>query len=148
MAAEVASLWLFAAGMLWFRGAIVGVFTQDPEVARIATDYLWFAALSLSFYGLYFVAFRALQAAGDMTSPMLISIACAALVGGPLAWYLAEVRELGPQGMWIAGLCSALLNTTATVGWLATGRWTRLHSTPGVPARSGAGSTDTGGSVG
>ena len=137
MAAEVASLWLFAAALLWFREALVEVFTRDPEVARIAAEYLWFAALGLSFYGLYFVAFRALQAAGDMTSPMLISIACAALVGGPLAWYLAEFRELGPRGMWIASLCYALLNTVATVGWLATGRWTRLAPTSGLPATTG-----------
>jgi putative MATE family efflux protein len=144
MAVEVVVLWAFAAAILLFRAPVVGFFTGDPDVAAIASDYLWYAALGLSYYGLYFIAFRALQAAGDMTAPMLISIGCAVLLGAPLAWYLAVVRtDLGASGMWMANVAYGVVNTTLTVGWLLGGRWTR-NRPPVSPRGSGAGADSVG----
>ena len=63
----------------------------------------------LAFYGLYFVAFRTLQASGDMNSPMIISVSTAVFVGAPLGYWLATRTDLGATGMWIANLVYALL---------------------------------------
>ena len=41
---------------------------EDPAVAALASEYLASSSVILVFYGLYFVSFRALQAAGDMNS--------------------------------------------------------------------------------
>jgi Na+-driven multidrug efflux pump len=71
------------------------------------------------------VAFRSLQAAGDMRSPMLISLALAAGLGIPLALALTQQSDLGATGMWIANLAYGVCNTVAMVGWLLAGRWTR-----------------------
>ena len=75
-----------AATLLFFgRAWLVGAFTSDPAVAELAAEYLAYSSALLFFSGLYFVAFRSLQAAGDMSSPMVISLALAGGLGIPLA---------------------------------------------------------------
>jgi Na+-driven multidrug efflux pump len=76
------------------------------------------------------VAFRTLQASGDMNSPMIISVSTAVFVGAPLGYYLATRTDLGATGMWIANLVYALLNASLMIGWLLTGRWARRHALP------------------
>jgi putative MATE family efflux protein len=107
------------------REAFVSLFTDDPAVVAVAAEYIAFSCVALVFYGVYFVAFRALQGAGDMNSPMVISIAAAALVGAPCGYYLSTQTGLGPTGMWIGNLTYTLVNTVLMTGWLLTGRWAR-----------------------
>lgn len=125
---ELAVLWPAALSLFLFRDAAVGLFTQDPEVARMASDYLMFSSGILSFYGLYFVAFRTLQAAGDMNSPMIISVSTAVLLGAPMGYVLATQSGLGAMGMWIANFVYAVVNALLMFGWLLTGRWARRHA--------------------
>ncbi len=114
-----------AAGLVFFlRHEFLGLFSQDPEVLRVGSEYLLFTAGSMLLIGLYFVAFRALQGAGDMTAPMLISNGTTLLVTLPLGHFLALHTELGLTGLWIAMLAASGLNTGLTLGWLARGRWT------------------------
>ncbi len=124
---ELAALWPLAAGVFFFRHELVSFFATDPEVAAMASQYLVYSSSILVFYGLYFVAFRTLQASGDMNSPMIISVGSAVLVGAPLGYYLSTRADLGPTGMWIANLVYALLNCGLMIAWLLTGRWTRRH---------------------
>lgn len=124
---ELAVLWPLALGVFLFRHSLVSFFATDPEVAEMASQYLVYSSSILVFYGLYFVAFRTLQASGDMNSPMLISVGSAILVGAPLAWYLSSRADLGPTAMWIANVVYAVTNAGLMVGWLLTGRWTRPH---------------------
>jgi putative MATE family efflux protein len=127
-AAEVTLMWP-AAGLLYFgRHWLVRAFTADPAVAELAADYLAYSSLLLFFSGLYFVAFRSLQAAGDMSSPMIISLILAGGLGIPLALVLTQSTELGATGMWIANLAYGVCNTLAMVAWLLTGRWAKLHA--------------------
>jgi putative MATE family efflux protein len=124
-----------SAGILWpaglalflYRAPLVSVFTADSEVAAMAVEYLGYSSVILLFYGFYFIAFRTLQAAGDMRSPMLISVACATLLGAPLGYYLATQTEVGASGMWLANFTYAIVNCGITVAWLSTGRWLRHH---------------------
>jgi putative MATE family efflux protein len=120
-------LWPAALALYLFRGAIVSAFTRDPEVAAMAVEYLGYSSVILLFYGFYFIAFRTLQASGDMRSPMLISVACAVLLGAPLGYHLSTGTQAGASGMWLANFVYALVNCGITVGWLATGRWLRRH---------------------
>ncbi len=83
----------------------------------------------LAFYGLYFVAFRSLQAAGDLRTPMWTSVTLAFGIGIPLALLLSRRLDFGATGMWIANLIYALLNCAAMMIWLLRGRWLRpAHS--------------------
>ncbi|UCE87162.1 MAG: MATE family efflux transporter [Deltaproteobacteria bacterium] len=136
-ALEFSVLGSCAAFLLVFRHAIVDAFTRDPAVAAIAAEYLMFSAAAMCLHAFYFVSFRALQGAGDMNSPMLISLTSALFLGAPLAYTLATRTDLGPTGMWIAGLVYSLTNTALTVGWLAYGRWARAgRGQPPLPQRS------------
>lgn len=125
---EIAALWPLAAAVFWFRHELVAQFAQDPEVARLAAQYLGYSSVVLSFYGLYFVAFRTLQAAGDMRSPMLISVSTAVFVGAPLGWWLATQSGLGATGMWIANLAYALVNAGLMIAWLLYGAWAERYA--------------------
>jgi putative MATE family efflux protein len=109
--------------LLW-RQHLVGLFTDDPIVAQMACDYLYYSSLSMLPYGLYFVAFRTLQASGDMNTPMIISVAAAVLFGAPLGFGLSGT-DLGATGMWIANMAYTALNAVMMIAWLATGRWAR-----------------------
>ena len=55
-----------------------------------------------TFVGNVEITYNVIQAAGDMVSPMLISVATALLLGAPLGIYLATRSDLGATGMWIA----------------------------------------------
>jgi putative MATE family efflux protein len=129
-AAEVAVMWPSALALLLGRRALVSAFTDDPRVAELAAEYLAYSSVLLLFSGLYFVAFRSLQAAGDMNSPMAISLLLASGLGIPAALLLTTRTELGATGMWIANLGYGVCNTLAMVGWLLSGRWTRRHAPP------------------
>ncbi len=120
-------LWPAAAGLYLYRGVIVSLFTHDAEVAPMASEYLGYSAVIMLFYGFYFIAFRTLQAAGDMRSPMIISVGTALLLGAPLGFFLATRTELGVSGMWLANFSYAILNCVITVVGLARGRWLTLH---------------------
>ena len=130
---ELGLLWPGAAALFLLRHSLVGLFTDEPVVAALAAEYLAYSATILVFYGFYFISFRALQAAGDMNSPMIISISVALLLGAPLGFWLATRSDLGATGMWIGNLVYAVVNTLVTVGWLLTGRWARRAAAAGVP---------------
>jgi putative MATE family efflux protein len=133
-AVELAALWPLSAAIYFFRHELVAQFATDPEVAALAAQYLAYSAIVLSFYGLYFVAFRTLQAAGDMRSPMIISVSTAAFVGAPLGFWLATQSGLGATGMWIANLVYALLNAGTMIAWMLSGRWARRFASPPAAA--------------
>jgi putative MATE family efflux protein len=130
---EIGALWPLALTVLAFRHQIVSLIVADPEVQALAAEYLAYSAVILLFYGLYFVAFRTLQAAGDMNSPMIISVSSAVFVGAPLAYYLEAHTGLGPTGMWIANMVYALLNAGLMIAWLFSGRWARRHALVSPP---------------
>jgi putative MATE family efflux protein len=130
-AVEVAILGPGAVALYLYRDAAVAIFTTDPLVAAEASEYLRYVSFILGFWGIYFVAFRTLQAAGDMLTPMLISIALAFGLGAPLALYLSGRPEYGASGMWIANVAYSSVNTLLMVLWLATGRWTRRGANAG-----------------
>lgn len=131
-----ALLWPASALLFWFRGPVVALFTSDPAVAAMAVEYLGYSSVILLFYGFYFIGFRTLQAAGDMRSPMLISVGCALLLGVPMGFYLATATDAGASGMWLANFSYAIVNCAITVAWLARGHWARGHAPPdaGSPA--------------
>ena len=122
-AATSAALWPCALALFFFRDVFVAQFTDDAAVAAHATEYLAYTAVLLSFYGLYFVAFRTLQAAGDMMTPMFISVGAAFGAGIPLALILSSRLDYGATGMWIANLVYGALNAALMLWWLRRGKW-------------------------
>jgi putative MATE family efflux protein len=128
LAVVCALMWSLAVVLYLFRETLLRIFTQDPEVIAIGSRMLTWQAASLVPLAFSFVFFRALQGAGDMMIPMVISVLNAVLLTLPLGIYLAETRGMGPEGLFIAQFVGALVGTTFTGAWVATGRWTRTRS--------------------
>jgi putative MATE family efflux protein len=129
-------MWSFAAAVFLLRTEIMDLFSDDPEVIAIGAEYLVYLAGALVLWAFYFVFLRALQGAGDMLVPMLISLSTTFLVSIPLAFLLAQGLGLGRQGIWIAFLTSSGVGTLAIGLRLASGRWARrvAHSGGGPGA--------------
>lgn len=98
--------------MLAFRQQIVALYTSDPEVAALAVQLLFAAALFQFSDGLQVSAAGALRGLRDTRVPMLITLFSYWMVGLPVAAWLGLASPLGPQGLWIgllAGLSMAAL---------------------------------------
>ncbi len=68
---------------------------------------------------------------------MLISTGSSLLVTLPLGVWLAVRLGWGPTGIFTAGLIGAVVVTTLTGLWVATGRWARRRAGPSPPPFSG-----------
>jgi putative MATE family efflux protein len=123
--AHGAVMWTFAAVVFVFRTEILDLFSDDPEVIAIGAEYLVYLSGAFVLWAFYFVFLRALQGAGDMLVPMLISLCTALLFSIPLAVFLTQATDLGRTGIWIAFLASSAVGTLGMGARIATGRWTR-----------------------
>jgi len=115
---EAVALFPIAACVFWFREPLAAQFAPNAEVARLGAECLGYSAVVMALYAVYFVSFRALQARGDMQTPMKISLGAALFVGVPLGWGLALWTPLGATGIWIGTLAYTASNTGLTAAWL------------------------------
>ncbi|MBW2232045.1 MAG: MATE family efflux transporter [Deltaproteobacteria bacterium] len=120
-----ALMWTLAILLYRYRVPFLELFTQNQEVIDIGSRMLVWQAGSFALLAFFFVFFRALQGAGDVFVPMLISLGNALLISLPLGLYLARTRGMGPDGLFIAQFVSTAIGTVLTGAWVATGRWTR-----------------------
>lgn len=103
---------LSATVMLLFPEWIVAMYTSQEDVARLAVNLLFLAAIFQLADALQGSAAGALRGLKDTRLPMLYCVIAYWVVGLPLGWYLAFRLVWGPAGMWIgiiAGLSLAAL---------------------------------------
>jgi len=134
LAAHVALLWSVAAVLILFRTRIMAAYATDPEVIAIGSEMLVYQAGAFAAWAFYFVFLRALQGAGDVAIPMLMSLANSLLLTVPLGIWLS--REHGVTGVFAATAIGAAVVTVVTGAWVASGRWARR-------ARAARGTTPT-----
>jgi Na+-driven multidrug efflux pump len=65
--------------------------------------------------------------AGDTVSPMLVNLAALWLVQLPLAWLLARVLGLGPQGIWWGLVAGWGLQAALMVRRYRAAHWQRVR---------------------
>ncbi len=99
---NVAFLTAVALVFLLAAGPLVGLFTSDAEVRRLAADCLRITALALPFYAYGMVFTQAFNGAGDTWTPTWLNLACFWVLELPLAWLLAFPLGLGPAGVFLA----------------------------------------------
>jgi MATE family multidrug resistance protein len=92
---------------LTIPGALIGLYTRDPEIVRLGSSLLLMAALFQIFDGGQVAGLCALRGAADTRVPMLMTALGYWLVGIPAAYLLGFHTPLGPSGIWL-GLCLAL----------------------------------------
>lgn len=103
---------LMAVLMYLFPDVITGIYTQDPEVQKVAISLLYMAAIFQISDGLQVSGYGALRGLKDTTVPMIVNFIAYWVVGLPLGYYLGITRNIGPQGLWmglIAGLTIAAI---------------------------------------
>jgi Na+-driven multidrug efflux pump len=114
---------------------LLETFADDAEVIRIGSELLVYQAGSFAMLGFYFVFFRALQGAGDVLVPMLLSLGTSLFVTLPLGIWLSAKAGYGPTGIFMASFVGAVVATLLTGFWIGTGRWTTAR----IRARDRAG---------
>lgn len=88
--------------MFFFRYQIPYIFSDDPQVAEIASTLLVFGALFQYADGLQCIGAAMLRGIQDVRVPMRIALFAYIGVALPLGLYLTFPAGLGAKGMWIA----------------------------------------------
>ena len=88
--------------MFFFRYQIPYIFTNDPEVANIASTLLVIGALFQYADGLQCIGAAMLRGIQDVRVPMRIALFAYIAIGLPLGLALTFPLGLGAKGMWIA----------------------------------------------
>jgi putative MATE family efflux protein len=98
---------------LLFAPALIGIFTNDAEVAAYGVRCLRIVAAGFLFYGYGMVLTQSFNGAGDTRTPTIIHLFCLWCWEIPLAWLLAYPLGFGPTGVFIA--VSVAFSTLAVV---------------------------------
>lgn len=106
----------FGAAMLVWDDGIIGLYTQDPEVARWATSFLFCAACFQFFDMTQCAGFGVLRGLGDTRVPFLFNILGYWLVGIPLSYWLVFSRGYDAIALWW-GLTAGLVLISGLVLW-------------------------------
>ncbi len=88
-------------------GPIVGIYTSDPEVKKLAVSLVFMAGLFQISDGLQVGGFGALRGLKDTRVPMVVNFISYWLIGFSVGYYLGIHSGFGPKGLWI-GLISGL----------------------------------------
>jgi len=109
-----------------FAQPIVAFMNKDVIVESYAIQALHIVSLGYIFYGVGMVVANAFNGAGDTRTPTLINIFGFWMFQVPLAFLLAMVFKLGPQGVFIAIVLAETGITIAGIIIFKKGRWKKV----------------------
>ncbi len=101
-------------------------FNLDPASLPSAAVMLRWLSLGYLLQAVTLVYDAAQVGAGDTVSPMFVNLAALWLVQLPLAWLLASVLGLGPQGIWWGVVAGWGVQAALMVGRYNAARWQRV----------------------
>jgi putative MATE family efflux protein len=124
-AAKYAAVFLGSISVLFVITAakIVAIFTPDPEVARYGVAALRTIACGFVFYAYGMVVTQSFNGAGDTKTPTWLNLFVFWLFEIPLAWVLARVVGMGPQGAFLAMTISFSILAVASSILFRRGKW-------------------------
>ncbi|EMA17764.1 MULTISPECIES: MATE family efflux transporter [Haloarcula] len=114
---------LTLAGVLvWFIAApIADLFTTDPEVVEITTQFLRYVALSFGFIGIMRAYTGSFRGAGKTLTAAAISVLMLGIIRFPIAWFAAG--PMGESGIWLSFAVSNVAGALIAYGWYRRGTW-------------------------
>ncbi len=121
--------------LLVFKDQIVGLYTSDPDVTRLAVSLLFVAAIFQISDGVQVGAAGALRGLKDARIPLIFNIFAYWVVGFTLAYGAARGIEPSPRTIWMGfvfGLSVAAVLLTMR-WWLLTRRLIKLDQSPAIP---------------
>jgi MATE family multidrug resistance protein len=118
--------------LLIWPAFILGMFTSNTEVLKLAAQLLFAAALFQIFDGVQVTATGVLRGAGNTRTPMLVNLMAHWLLGLPVGYTLCFLLGLGVFGLWL-GLSAGLIVVAALLLFV----WSRTRvSVPSPQMRS------------
>ncbi|MGB3260871.1 MATE family efflux transporter [Paenisporosarcina sp.] len=85
-----------------FRNQLIGLFTDNPEVIKIASTVLLLSILLETGRTMNIVIINSLRAAGDAKFPVLIGVFSMVLMSLPLGYLFVFHLDMGLPGIWLA----------------------------------------------
>jgi putative MATE family efflux protein len=115
---------LFMSGiMLLFRGGLIGIFTKDPAVVAVGSEYLLIVSTFYIIFSSMFVIGGVLRGAGDTIAQMIITLVALWAVRIPLSAVLSSM--IGSSGIWWGIPAGWAIGFIASLIYYLTGRWKR-----------------------
>lgn len=102
---------------------LVGLFSSDPSVIAIGSEWLRILSYSFFVYGWWMVTVQAFNGAGDTVTPTKINLVFFWLIQIPLAWYLALHLGLAQSGVFWAVFVSETSVGLFTLWLFTRGKW-------------------------
>jgi MATE family, multidrug efflux pump len=109
--------------MFFFGSSFVRFFVDDPEVIQYGATMFRIISMSVVLFAMFTVAIGAFQGGGDTRPIMFLNIGRLWGVRLPVAYLLAIVLNMGPDGIWWAMFVSNLATAAAGFLILRRGRW-------------------------
>ena len=106
-----------------FARPLVSLFTDDRQVAGIATTALQYISLGYPFYAWGMTMEQAFNGAGDSSTPTWVNLFCYWMFQLPLAWWMAHSTSLGSRGVYLAICIAESLLAVVSVLLFRRGRW-------------------------
>ncbi|MFX3675167.1 MAG: MATE family efflux transporter [Paenisporosarcina sp.] len=85
-----------------FRNQLIGLFTDNPQVIKIATSVLLLSILLETGRTMNIVIINSLRAAGDAKFPVTIGVFSMVLMSLPLGYFFVFHLNMGLPGIWLA----------------------------------------------
>lgn len=108
---------------LFFSRPIIGIFTDDPDIAAYAVLSLQIFGTGYLFFGLGMVMTQALNGAGDTKTPTIINFVCFWLFQIPLAYFLAVTLDMKATGAFIAIPAAESMVAIVSYYYFRKGKW-------------------------
>ena len=113
-------------GLLFaFPVLFISVFNEDPELLPLAVIWLRIQVLGYLAMGMTQVIMQAIQTAGDMIFPMVVTLVCVWGLEVPLSYTLSRWTDLGQYGIAWAVVIGLTVRLAIFIPYFLSGRWTR-----------------------
>lgn len=106
---------------------MMGFFTNDERVHEVAVKAIRILSAGYIFYGIGMVLLNAFNGSGDTKTPTWVNFFGFWLLQIPIAYLLAKVVGLGPQGVFWAIPIAETAMTIASIFLFKKGRWKRVE---------------------
>lgn len=106
-----------------FSDALVGLFTDDPQVVLIGSQWLKIVSYSYFVYGWWMVSSSAFNGAGDTVTPTKINLVFFWLIEIPLSYLMAETLAMGYLGVFWAIFIAETAVGLFTLWLFSLGKW-------------------------
>ncbi|TGM37374.1 MATE family efflux transporter [Leptospira biflexa] len=110
----------------FFSENIIGIFTDDPLVIKIGSEWLRIVSYSYFIYAWWMAASQAFNGAGDTMTPTKINVIFFWIIQIPLAYTLGKYLHFGYSGVFWAMMLSETSVGIYTLWLFTKGKWKEI----------------------